>query len=62
MEAALTFLGLFITSIAIGLGFCVGFLNVYKSLKEKDYDYAFLMGFFLLLLLGLVFIIAGTLI
>ena len=62
MEAILTFLGLFIIGIAIGLGFCVGFLNVYKLLKEKDYDYAFLMGFLLLILLGLIFILAGSLI
>lgn len=62
MEAALTFLGQFIISVAIGLGFCVGFLNVYKLLKEKDYDYAFLIGFFLLILLGLIFILAGSLI
>lgn len=62
METALMFLGQLIIGVAIGLGFCVGFFNVYKLLKEKDYDFAFLMGFLLLNLLGLMFILAGSLI
>lgn len=62
METALTFLGQFIISVAIGLGFCVGFFNVYKLLKEKDYDYAFLIGFFLLILLGMILVLVGSLI
>jgi len=62
MEAALTFLGQLIIGIAFGLGFCAGFLYVYKMLKEKDYDFAFLLGFLLLNLLGLVLILVGSLI
>ena len=54
METVLMFLGLFIASIIIGLGFCVGSLYMYKAFKKRYYELGIVILFYVLLVCSLI--------
>ena len=62
MEAVLMFFAFIALAAAVGLYFCFSIYAVYKSLKEKDYESACFVGFFLLILLSAMLVLLSSLI